>query len=240
MKSELYLTEAEGNDLLSNQLLSDTFGKLCTDLTWFHSKQYIVSRALDGIYDALGGGTIEQMADQFNGFVFNKLTNPQTNIHQDIMRGVVMERCFLSSTEIANNTLSLICLFRMNESGFLPIKGDNGVIKDCIIHKSTWEAIRDSNPPEKPNQTTYTYFVLKDGFVKIGKSTDPTKRMEGLNVGSPTKLSPILVIPKNIEKELHVRFAKHRRHGEWFECVDEIKAYINRQAKVKKNRYYGE
>jgi hypothetical protein len=75
------------------------------------------------------------------------------------------------------------------------------------------------------------YFVGYDGFVKIGFTIDVAKRMMGLRTGSPRPLSLYATIDGSMddERELHVRFARYRLEGEWFELSDEIIAFIDSQ-----------
>lgn len=82
------------------------------------------------------------------------------------------------------------------------------------------------------------YFVqaLRLGLVKIGIARDVPSRMAALQTGSPDTLTLIGAIstnaPCSLEKTLHMRFAAHRRHGEWFEPAEELLAYLRANATV--------
>lgn len=56
------------------------------------------------------------------------------------------------------------------------------------------------------------------GMVKIGVARDPASRLPSLQTGYPHKLHILGAVPgdEKREREYHKRFAKQRRHGEWF------------------------
>lgn len=83
-------------------------------------------------------------------------------------------------------------------------------------------------------KTEYTYFILCDGYVKIGKSNNPFKRFEAL-----TRENDVTIRPKNIdianakllgyvigggylESRLHTLFWQNRVDGEWFHYDSKI------------------
>lgn len=75
-----------------------------------------------------------------------------------------------------------------------------------------------------------TYIATDNtGLYKIGKSENPEKRIEQLACGNPT-INLCFTINADIENELHQRFAKKRKHGEWFklskEDIESIKSLI--------------
>ncbi len=94
-------------------------------------------------------------------------------------------------------------------------------------------------PPEadSPRQASWVYFAERDGFVKIGTSTDVRKRMtalasggnfvEGMTVGPLTLLA---VIPGNRTNEqfFHRKFAHLRLDPkrEWFLYDEEIRNFV--------------
>lgn len=64
------------------------------------------------------------------------------------------------------------------------------------------------------------YFVraVKTGFIKIGYSTAPAKRVSDMQVGNGESLSLILTVPgsRAEERAFHMRFNDSRERGEWF------------------------
>lgn len=64
------------------------------------------------------------------------------------------------------------------------------------------------------------YFIKDEatGFVKIGYSNNPQKRLKSLQTSSANKLTLIEAIEgnKKLEETLHTTFAEHRVRGEWF------------------------
>jgi len=59
------------------------------------------------------------------------------------------------------------------------------------------------------------------GFVKIGHSSDPQRRLSGIQTGSPYRLWIIVQVPSRnpeaVEEQLHSRFENKQVRGEWFE-----------------------
>lgn len=79
------------------------------------------------------------------------------------------------------------------------------------------------------------YFVQAEKLrlIKIGYAKDAGERFRSLQVGSPDKLTLLGAIysmnAQAMEAELHVRFARLRQHGEWFQPEDELLAFIGRE-----------
>ena len=67
----------------------------------------------------------------------------------------------------------------------------------------------------------YVYFVQcgTDGPIKIGYTSDPAKRLSGLQVGSPEQLYMLGAVRarREVEGALHQALSKYRIGGEWFE-----------------------
>lgn len=79
----------------------------------------------------------------------------------------------------------------------------------------------------------WTYFVqsVDGGPIKIGfTSRTPEERLSALQVGSPTKLRIVGLLPMDREKELHQRFDKHKSHGEWFNPAKDLLEFIHEEA----------
>ena len=77
----------------------------------------------------------------------------------------------------------------------------------------------------------YVYFVGgEEGFIKIGWSGRPEERISFLRTSSPIPLFLLAKVagPYAMEIEYHRRFAKDRKHGEWFERTPELMAEIER------------
>lgn len=82
---------------------------------------------------------------------------------------------------------------------------------------------------EKPPVDLYVYFIQSGELVKIGTSRDPRKRFQTLRLGSPAPLRLLACIPggRPEERALHNRFARCRRHGEWFDATAELLEFIH-------------
>jgi|GEM_PF-3222611 len=75
---------------------------------------------------------------------------------------------------------------------------------------------------------TWIYFVKAGGFVKIGTSASPESRLNQLRSGNPEPFEMLAQVRggRQLERELHARFASCRHQGEWFVLTDEILAVI--------------
>lgn len=75
---------------------------------------------------------------------------------------------------------------------------------------------------EAPRRT-HVYVIRSSGskLVKIGYAVNPGQRVRELQTGSPGKLAVAWSIPgrERLERELHRRFAEHRKNGEWFDLT---------------------
>lgn len=76
------------------------------------------------------------------------------------------------------------------------------------------------------------YFILNRHAraVKIGKSVDPLKRLEHLQIGSPTPLELLGIVDGSHEEEraYHRQFASDRLQGEWFSASEGMLQSIQR------------
>lgn len=80
-----------------------------------------------------------------------------------------------------------------------------------------------------PDATGFVYFIgTDDGRVKIGYSTDPEARLVALQTGAAGRLSLIAKMPGRYEdeKNLHIRFGRHRLRGEWFRHAGDLRNFI--------------
>lgn len=64
----------------------------------------------------------------------------------------------------------------------------------------------------------YLYLIEGAGRVKIGRSQNPQRRLSTLQTGCPCDLRiwALASDSGHLEAWLHLRFAEHRLHGEWF------------------------
>ena len=95
-----------------------------------------------------------------------------------------------------------------------------------------WDGTRAWTVPHGP----VVYFIGTDThisrLVKIGRTLDLQKRIDGLRNGSPVPLR-LLACVRNYggtEESLHSTFADVRAHGEWFDLGDDPMGTI--QARV--------
>lgn len=91
----------------------------------------------------------------------------------------------------------------------------------------------------------YVYFIggeLRRGrLIKIGRARNVDARLRQLQTGSPVKLHIFAAVEGDRidEARFHVRFAKHREHGEWFKLTDSMVRII-RALPVEYSRPSGE
>ncbi len=74
---------------------------------------------------------------------------------------------------------------------------------------------------------TYLLYNPNSGLYKIGKSINPEKRAVEIQGMAGSSLKLLYVIPRNVEHELHMKFATQNHYSEWF--TDEggsIQAYF--------------
>jgi hypothetical protein len=77
----------------------------------------------------------------------------------------------------------------------------------------------------------YVYIVESEaGFVKIGVSSNPSRRIKELRTASPEMLELLDCAPKTrpeyVEEELHSMFSSGRKHGEWFNLKNKEKKQL--------------
>lgn len=80
------------------------------------------------------------------------------------------------------------------------------------------------------------YVVAADnGLIKIGRAVDPVKRVRDLQSFCPARLTVLAVVRSQRsdfdERSLHIRFDRHRRHGEWFTDIPAIRDWARLEAK---------
>lgn len=96
------------------------------------------------------------------------------------------------------------------------------------------DVLFDVERPENGPSRVYVIGAEGSSVVKIGHAGDVPKRLREIQVGNPVALSTLWVTPgsRPLESKLHVRFARFRLQGEWFDfgClnpVDEISRYVS-------------
>jgi len=80
------------------------------------------------------------------------------------------------------------------------------------------------------DRADYTYFIYDRGtnLMKIGKSKDPEARIRVLNTGSPVELCLLGYTSLVSEKDMHRRFKRLRRKGEWFFCDYDLREFVGK------------
>lgn len=78
-----------------------------------------------------------------------------------------------------------------------------------------------------PHQSI-VYFIQSEtgGAVKIGKSTDPQRRLRTLQTGHPGRLMLLGTTTEFSERELHSRFAHCCANGEWFNLSPALISFL--------------
>lgn len=70
----------------------------------------------------------------------------------------------------------------------------------------------------KKDEQIYTYFVQAEngGLIKIGKTTNPKKRINKMQGQCPIKLKYLYIIKNDFESILHEQFNEFKVHHEWY------------------------
>jgi len=73
------------------------------------------------------------------------------------------------------------------------------------------------------------YFIQCEGFVKIGYSHSPIRRLDAIQTSNPfaCRLLGTVAGGSAVELELHQALAEHRHVGEWFRLTPEVRAIID-------------
>lgn len=143
------------------------------------------------------------------------------------------------SREDARSALDRIANGRRLLYSIRPIFTEYKVVSDAINHLIKITAYAESTVipalilcPESAGRkaaSVKTYIVKHPTtkLLKIGRSVDVEARIKNLQTGAGTVLETIAVLEGDIEGQLHKRFSDLRRHGEWFEDVDQrISKYV--------------
>ena len=82
-----------------------------------------------------------------------------------------------------------------------------------------------------------TYIVRAGGFIKIGWSANPVKRLTQIQSMCPLKCILVKTIDSDIEEILHNKFSHLRADGgtEWYHLTDEIKEDLKMLAEIESN-----
>ena len=75
----------------------------------------------------------------------------------------------------------------------------------------------------RPSRQGAVYLISAAGRYKIGQSLNPDQRISGMTLPEKPQVLVIHYTPKyrEAEREIHLRFAHKRGHGEWFDFTTE-------------------
>lgn len=79
-----------------------------------------------------------------------------------------------------------------------------------------------------PEGWCYIYFIQDGPLVKIGRATNPNKRLSTLQTGNGRSFNVPVMIPGHaiIETAIQQRFARLREQGEWFRLEPALSKFI--------------
>lgn len=99
-----------------------------------------------------------------------------------------------------------------------------------LVENGLVEKASESMPRQITPQRVYFIEDEAGDCIKIGVARRPRSRLSELQTGHASKLRLIAHVPggKDLEAELHRRFAAHRIRGEWFERAPAILDEIER------------
>lgn len=100
---------------------------------------------------------------------------------------------------------------------------------DLLEPKPIARATRLKSPPPFIGDVVYFLEASSAHVIKIGWSRYVGGRIKNLRTGSPVPLRFLGCIAggMNLERELHMKFAKYRKHGEWFRASVELRQFID-------------
>ena len=105
--------------------------------------------------------------------------------------------------------------------------------------KKSWNA--QINPRSQRKKPKELYLAVSGDAFKIGISSNPSSRMNDLQIGCPL---PVVLhrayagkAMGSLEGYLHQRFRDHRLHGEWFkiELLPVVIDYLDNQLELVRN-----
>lgn len=100
--------------------------------------------------------------------------------------------------------------------------------------KKARRARREKKAKEFNNMCVYFILSKKLNLVKIGCTTNVSRRLEGLKTANPDDLEILLILPGYAEEErkLHEEFSRLRCHREWFRYEEPLVEFVKRAQKV--------
>ena len=95
-----------------------------------------------------------------------------------------------------------------------------------VLRERVW---RGGEPGESGPDQVYFAQCDNGGPVKIGMSNNPISRVYALNTSNPSKVHLLATMPggRELEREMHERFAGYRLNGEWFDPARELLDFIS-------------
>lgn len=97
--------------------------------------------------------------------------------------------------------------------------------------------IEDDDADRNPARHPWVYFLRcpANGLIKIGFTGSQASwaRFQDIATASPVPLEPMGLLPggRSLEAALHVAFAPHCHHAEWFEPAPVLLDFIRREAR---------
>ena len=88
--------------------------------------------------------------------------------------------------------------------------------------------------PKGPAEVIYGVSAVDSGNIKIGIARHLPSRFSGLQTGSSLPLVVVAAIstmrfdPRTTERQIHEHLGAHRKHGEWFADVPEVREFLRR------------
>lgn len=142
-----------------------------------------------------------------------------------LMRGLPDEE--VAQKGINKNTVR-IARSHLARDGFLLKEGKHYTVMagpkkgvSLVLHSKPAQ-LHDVEPSTEVRQKlSNIYFIVDDRnkAIKIGASSDPTKRILGIQTHNPNKLELVGIInsaPVGLERNLHEEFKDSKLSGEWF------------------------
>lgn len=141
--------------------------------------------------------------------------------------GINLPLNIFTKDEMIEILLSLMTMGHTEVSLLLNIiyKGNVKEIKDSHVNNNntndTIEKLEKKvkiNDEQTQDVVGFIYLITNDDFIKLGFSTNVTKRIKSLQTSSPKRLKLIKRVKGTIEqeKQLHRKLLQYRVNGEWY------------------------
>lgn len=178
------------------------------------------------------GEVIEDEASRFSTAVMDRMMCATLNVQLIHVLNPSQEEVnaayeFQESTRMwAWGMLGLLCMYGHEYMRLEKAIQVAGIASTGLILAGYTRTPDENKKIFSPMTSTYLVKNPRTGLIKIGRSISPGQRVRTLSTASGDNLETLLLIPFDMEGELHKKFAEIRGVGEWFEDDGRIAEWI--------------